>query len=154
MKKLSQMKSQLLLTILHHFMLFKLIPQYDLLIITDSTSVNGKTTGGQEFTPLHLAVRSDNDNDCLVTVLLNHEEDSPLHLAASSHHTTIVSKLSECESFRQKYRENPKFLGLKVRNGVITKKMYSLISLNIHPFDRIKMATHFCIWQLTLQKMT
>ena len=118
--------------------------------------MNEKSTSGQEFTALHFAVRSDNDNDALVNLLLqhplidinvmdaddwtplhhachrgfyktvvalqnadfcrlNHEGDSPLHLAASSHHITIFSKLKECESFCTKYCESPEFLGLKVK---------------------------------------
>jgi ankyrin repeat protein len=126
--------------------------------LKDSDSVNGKSTSGQEFTALHLAVRCDSDNDALVTLLLqhpqidinvtdaddwtplhhachrgfyktvvalqnadfcriNHEGDSPLHLAASSHYTTIFSELRECESFCKKYSKKPEFLGLKDQDG-------------------------------------
>ena len=130
----------------------------NIFLLTNAASdvVNKKSTSGQEFSALHIAVRSDNDNDALVKLLLqhplidmnvtdaddwtplhhachrgfhkavvalqnadfyriNHEGDSPLHLAASSHHITIFSKLKECESFCTKYREKPEFLRLKVR---------------------------------------
>lgn len=124
--------------------------------IADADIVNGKSNG-QEFTALHLAVRSDIDNDRLVSLLLqhpkidvnaadaddwtplhhachrgftktvvallnadfchlNHEGDSPLHLAASNQHTAIFSDLYECEPFSKRYCGNPEFLGLKVCN--------------------------------------
>ena len=51
-----------------------------------------------------------------LSLSFNHAGDSPLHLAASNHHTTILfSELRECESFCKKYCEKPEFLGLKVR---------------------------------------
>ena len=40
---------------------------------------------------------------------------SPLHLAASNHHSALFSALSECESFKERYTGSPEFLGVRVR---------------------------------------
>ena len=45
---------------------------------------------------------------------LNHEGDSPLHIAAANQHTAIFTALSQCQTFKETYAGNRVFLEAKV----------------------------------------
>jgi ankyrin repeat protein len=75
-----------------------------------------------DWTPLHHAchrglcksiVALQNADFCL----LNHEGDSPLHLAAANQHTAIFSALFESETFKKKYIRDPSFPEVKDMDG-------------------------------------
>ena len=88
-------------------------------VLLEHPQIDMNVKDSDDWTPLHHAchrgfcrtvVALQNADFCC----LNHEGDSPLHLAASNQHFDIFSALFECKSFRERYRGNPKFLAVKV----------------------------------------
>ena len=71
---------------------------------------------------------------------VNSDEDSPLHLAVSNHHTKIFEELAESEAFQTRYANNPTFIEVKVMHNL---KCFSFICF----CSRIQMETPYCIQQ-------
>ncbi|CAI8040068.1 Transient receptor potential cation channel subfamily A member 1 homolog [Geodia barretti] len=75
-----------------------------------------------DWTPLHhacyrgfcnIVIALQNANFCC----LNHEGDSPLHIAAANQHTAIFTALSQCQTFKETYAGNRVFLEAKDSEG-------------------------------------